>query len=280
MKFGVSTLVLVNHPITEATGILVDLGFRIIELFCDSPSFHPDRLRDNEIDALLELKEKFGLTYYLHAPIEGLNPADNDPLIYEETLRLYRRSIEVSRRLSCSGVVLHPGHLAHPDASKDEGIRNSIQLMQSVLETAEKNRALLLIENTGTRDTKLFHQVSDFSRFVHFFPLDYVYGVMDVGHAMIQGFDLIEIANRLGERLVHLHLHDNWGTKDGHLPPGKGVIKIKALLEELVSRQWKGTGIIEIHGTEHYERDLRDSMEFLGEGDLLKNAAHASHRSG
>jgi hypothetical protein len=41
------------------------------------------------------------------------------------------------------------------------------------------------------------------------------------------------------------------------------VIKIKALLEELRNRQWKGTGIIEIHGSEHYERDLRDSVEFL-----------------
>jgi sugar phosphate isomerase/epimerase len=263
MKFGVSTLVLVDRPITEATGILVDLGFRIIELFCDSPSFHPDRLRDGEIDTLLELKEKFGLTYYLHAPIEGLNPADSHPLIYKETLRLYRHSIEVSHRLLCSGVVLHPGHVVHPDASKDEALRNSIQLMQSILETAEKNRVLLLIENTGTKDTKLFHRVSDFSSFVHFFPLNCVRGLMDVGHAVIQGFDLIEMVNGLGERLVHLHLHDNCGTKDRHLPLGRGVIRIKALLEELKNRQWQGTGIIEIYGTEHYERDLRDSMEFL-----------------
>jgi len=263
MKFGVSTLVLVNRPITEATGVLVDLGFRVIELFCDSPSFHPDRLRDGEIDTLLELKEKFGLTYYLHAPIEGINPADKDPLIHKETLRLYRSSIEVSHRLSCSGVIFHPGHLAQPDASKDEGFRNSIQLMQSVLETAEKHRVLLLIENSGTKDTKLFHQVSDFATFVHFFPVNYVYGLMDVGHAMIQGFDLIEMANVLGERLVHLHLHDNCGAKDEHLPLGRGVIKIRALLEALNNRQWKGTGIIEIYGTEHYERDLRDSMEFL-----------------
>ncbi len=264
MKFGVSTLILVNRPITEATGTLVDLGFRIIELFCDSHSFHPDRLRDGEIDDLLELKEKFGLTYYLHAPIEGLNPADNNPSIYDETLRLYRRSIEVSHRLLCSGVVLHPGYLTHPDASKEEGFRNSIQLMESVLETAEKNHVLLLIENSGTKETKLFHQASDFSSFVHFFPLNYVHGLIDVGHAMIQGFDLIEMANVLGERLVHLHLHDNCGAKDEHLPLGRGVIKIRALLEALKNRQWRGTGIIEIYGTEHYERDLRDSMEFLG----------------
>lgn len=263
MNFGVSSLILINRPVTEATRILVDLGFRIIELFCDSPSFHPDRLRDNEIDNLLELKEKFGLTYYLHAPIEGLNPADNHPHVYEETLRLYRRSVEVSHRLFCSGVVLHPGYLTHPDASKEEGFRNSIQLIQSVLETAETNGVLLLIENTGIKDSTLFHQISDFSNFVHFFPSNLVKGLMDVGHAELQGFDLIETANCLGERLVHLHLHDNSGTEDGHLPLGKGVIKIKELLEELKNRQWKGTGIIEIYGSENYERDLKDCIEFV-----------------
>jgi len=263
INIGVSTLVLLNHPITEATRALVNLGFRIIELFCDSPSFHPDRMRGDEIGQLLELKKKSGLTYYLHAPIEGLNPADSYPPIYEETLRLYRRSVEVSDQLLCSGVVLHPGHLPHPEASREDAFRNSTQLIQSVLGTAEKNHVPLLIENTGTKETTLFRQVPDFCSFVHFFSEELVNGLMDVGHAELQGLDLIEMVNGLGKRLVHLHLHDNSGKKDGHLPLGRGVIKIKALLKALKSLQWKGTGIIEIYGCEQYERDLEECMEFL-----------------
>jgi sugar phosphate isomerase/epimerase len=269
---GVSTLIFLNRPITEATRALVDLGFRVIELFCDSPSFHPDRLRDDEIGNLLDLKKKFGLTYYFHAPIEGLNPADHYPPIYEETLRLYQRSIEISHRLLCSGIVLHPGHLPHPEASQEEGFRNSIRLIQSVLETVEKNHVPLLIENTGTKETTLFHKVSDFSRLIHFFSVKHVNGLMDVGHAELEGFDLIEMVNCLGKRLVHLHLHDNSGTKDEHLPLGRGVIKLKALLEALRNRQWKGTAIIEIYGSEQCERDLEDCMEFLTERSCHKKA--------
>lgn len=263
MKVGVSTLILSHRSITEATKILVDLGFRIVELFCDSPTFHPDRLRDEEIDLLLDWKETYGLTYYLHAPIEGLNPADSHPRVTSETLRLYQRSVEISQRLSCSGVVLHPGHLTRPDASREEGIRNSIRLIQSVLETGEGKGGLFLIENIGMKDATLFRRVPDFSDFIHFFSSEQVKGLIDVGHAALQGFDLIETAHCLGERLVHLHLHDNSGTEDGHLPLGRGVVKIKEFLDALKKRQWKGTGIIEIYGGEDFRRALKESVQFL-----------------
>ncbi|MBE0461621.1 MAG: sugar phosphate isomerase/epimerase, partial [Candidatus Aminicenantes bacterium] len=138
--------------------------------------------------------------------------------------------IKVSQRLSCSGVVLHPGHLTRPVASRKEGIRNSIRLIQSVLEAGEGKGGLILIENIGMKDSTLFRRVQDFSDFIHFFPSERVKGLIDVGHAALQGFDLIEAARSLGERLVHLHLHDNSGTEDGHLPLGRGVIKIKELV--------------------------------------------------
>jgi sugar phosphate isomerase/epimerase len=270
MKVGVSTLTLLHRPIAEATKSLVDLGFRIIELFCDSPAFHPDRLKDEEIDILLGWKETYGLTYFLHAPIVGLNPADNDRRIAAETLRLYRRSIEVSERLSCSGVVLHPGHLARPDAPREEGIQNSIRLIRSVLETGEGTGGLLLIENIGMKDSTLFRRARDFSDFIHFFPSEQVKGLIDVGHAALQGFDLIETARSLEERLVHLHLHDNSGTEDGHLPLGRGVIKIKEFIDTLKRQQWEGTGIIEIYGGEDYQRGLKESMQFLNFGSTAR----------
>lgn len=263
MKVGVSTLTLFHRPIVEATKSLVDLGFRIIELFCDSPAFHPDRLKEVDIDLLLHWKETYGLTYFLHAPIEGLNPAESDPGVAAETLRLYRRSIEVSGRLSCSGVVLHPGHLALPGGSREEGIQNSTRLFRSVLETGEGRGGPLLIENVGMKGATLFRRARDFSDFIHFFPSGQVKGLIDVGHAALQGFDLFDAAHCLGDRLVHLHLHDNSGTEDGHLPLGRGVIKIREFLDALEKQKWKGTGIIEIYGEGDYQRTLKESVQFL-----------------
>jgi sugar phosphate isomerase/epimerase len=36
---------------------------------------------------------------------------------------------------------------------------------------------------------------------------------------------------RLGSRIVHLHVHDNAGDDDRHLPPGQGNIDFQELCE-------------------------------------------------
>jgi sugar phosphate isomerase/epimerase len=53
---------------------------------------------------------------------------------------------------------------------------------------------------------------------------------LDVGHA--HAFSPLEPrvwVERLGPRIVHLHVHDNAGDDDRHLPPGQGSIDFAGL---------------------------------------------------
>jgi len=42
---------------------------------------------------------------------------------------------------------------------------------------------------------------------------------LDVGHCHCSGGDVVEMARKLGNRILALHVHDNDGTDDHHMPP-------------------------------------------------------------
>jgi hypothetical protein len=73
----------------------------------------------------------------------------------------------------------------------------------------------------------------------------------DVGHLNMQrksGFeekDLIAESKNIAPFVKHVHLTDNFGYNDSHLPPGMGNVPFKGILEELEKKGFKGKGVVE-----------------------------------
>lgn len=103
----------------------------------------------------------------------------------------------------------------------------------------------------------------------------YAHTTVDLSHAAIAGDDVVEMADRLGERLHHVHLTDGSGSaKDEHLVPGRGAMGADRFLRHLAE-----TGFGETHGgdivleintrrcgsPEEREDDLRESLAFARE---------------
>jgi sugar phosphate isomerase/epimerase len=99
----------------------------------------------------------------------------------------------------------------------------------------------------------------------------YANTTIDLSHAAIAASDPIEMAERLGERLRHVHLTDGSGSaKDEHLVPGRGVMNARAFLRRLTRVGFAGEVVVEINTRRcgsHAEReaDLRESLEFARE---------------
>jgi sugar phosphate isomerase/epimerase len=73
----------------------------------------------------------------------------------------------------------------------------------------------------------------------------------DVGHINLLrkgGFteaDIIEETKRIAPVVKHVHLADNFGYQEAHLPPGMGGVPIKPMLEELEKAGFRGRAIVE-----------------------------------
>ena len=96
----------------------------------------------------------------------------------------------------------------------------------------------------------------------------YANTTIDLSHAAIAKSDPVEMAERLGDRLRHIHLTDGTGSaKDEHLVPGRGSIGAEAFLAHAASSGFAGDVVVEINtrkctNREERERDLRESLEF------------------
>jgi sugar phosphate isomerase/epimerase len=69
---------------------------------------------------------------------------------------------------------------------------------------------------------------------------------LDVGHAHTMG--LLQEFMDLKHRLVNLHVHDNRGDYDAHLPIGDGTVDFRLVVDELAG--YGGRFVIESRGLE------------------------------
>jgi sugar phosphate isomerase/epimerase len=85
---------------------------------------------------------------------------------------------------------------------------------------------------------------------------------LDVGHAFIEGGmgKIKAYLTRFNDRLSHLHIHDNHGELDEHLPLGAGSIDFKKVVRWLNEIEYNKTITFEVF-TSH--KDAARSREYF-----------------
>jgi len=92
-------------------------------------------------------------------------------------------------------------------------------------------------------------------------PSDHEYAntTIDLSHAAIARTSVIDMADRLGDRLRHIHLTDGTGSaKDEHLVPGRGSQPVGELLEHLAATGFEGHIVVEINTRKARDRNARE----------------------
>ena len=69
---------------------------------------------------------------------------------------------------------------------------------------------------------------------------------LDIAHAQVRGNRTHEFLTVFGERLAHVHLSDNSGRADDHLPLGAGRLDWKRLIRALKRTGYDGTITLEV----------------------------------
>lgn len=97
---------------------------------------------------------------------------------------------------------------------------------------------------------------------------DFRHFTLDLSHTAVSQNDAMEMAERMGDRLAHIHIADGIGTaRDEHLVPGRGDQPCAELLESLAARSFAGTVVVEINtrradSRAEREADLAEALAF------------------
>ncbi len=147
------------------------------------------------------------------------------------------RDIAICHWLGCRYLVLHPTMPYGWDREDDPAVvyRMNVALLQRLLPHAVAYDVTLCLENMPFKALSLA-TVKKTVAVVDEVHHENVGVCLDTGHAIIQNEACGEMVRFIGKRLKVLHIHDNNGVDDGHMPPLTGVIDwedFKAALREI-----------------------------------------------
>lgn len=167
----------------------------------------------------------------LHAPFADLNLASEKyPTLRDLSFNSCIAWIHTAKRIGCRYIVIHPNN-STVICNRSEVKRRICDSLQALAEISGKAGILLLAENVGICEQQLFDQ-DEYIWLIRSIPN--LFALLDTGHAFINKWDIPSTARSLSEKLISLHIHDNHGEKDEHLPVGIGIIDWISLWDELV----------------------------------------------
>lgn len=193
-----------------------------IELFIGSHSIdkvNGDRLREirDTVDA--------GCSVSLHGPFMDLSPGATDSTISSATFNRFMQTLSYAGILGAGTVVFHSGYDNRNNGGRIEPwLGNSVTMWKRVMGEAENSGIRVAIENVyDSQPDHLLHLAELVNH--ELFGL-----CLDVGHREIySGLPVGAWLDKMQARLFELHLHDNNGGMDEHLPPGEGVVDFAAI---------------------------------------------------
>lgn len=199
-----------------------------------------------------ELAEQ-GLTTCLHAPFNGFDPGSSKSRVRKKADQLCRQSLDLAEALGAKRIVFHPGLRYGSTAGQQaKWLRNSLNFWPEYLQQAQQIGTVVCVENiyeTSPEPLLELLQGIDSEVFGHCF---------DIGHwNMFHSGSLVDWLNKMAPNLKHLHLHDNHGEKDQHLPIGHGSIGFSALFNWLKNSGLEPTMTLEAHKLPDLELSLK-----------------------
>jgi sugar phosphate isomerase/epimerase len=170
------------------------------------------------------------------------------------------RSAEMAAAVGADVVVVHPPFRWQRDYARG--------FVQGIAELEERTGIGFAVENmfpwraSARREMQVYVPGWDPSL------ESYSNTTIDLSHSAVSRSDPVDMAQRLGSRLRHIHLTDGTGSaKDEHLVPGRGSQPVAELLEHLAAVGFTGHIVLEINtrragGRELRELDLIEALAF------------------
>ncbi|MDT5345699.1 MAG: hypothetical protein QOE52_4883, partial [Mycobacterium sp.] len=246
-----------------------ELGYDGVELMVWGESISQD------IDAVAKLSRRYRIPVLsVHAPcllisqrVWGANPISK-----------LDRSVRAAEKLGAQTVVVHPPfrwqrryvegfseQVAELEASSDVlvAVENMFPFRADRLFGAGQT-----IERMRRRGGGPGPGISAFAPSYDPLDGDHAHYTLDLSHTATAGTDALDMAERMGSGLVHLHLCDGTGLPaDEHLAPGRGTQPAVEVCETLAAGDFAGHVVLEVSTSgarSVHEREgvLTESLQF------------------
>jgi sugar phosphate isomerase/epimerase len=222
------------------------LGFDFAEISIEGPKAFPENLRRNKAKILQALKKYrmfiVGHTMWwndMGSPYEHVR---------QGWVRESEKAIDIASELGIKLVNFHfdsvPSMLMKESRTRKKILDNYVKSLNELVAYGKGRGVGVMLENGAS--SKDFSDVATY-RYV----VDKVKGLgvhLDVGHAFIHGGmkNVLKFISTFKKRIVHVHIHDNYGKRDDHLPLGVARIEYESVIKALKKIGYRNTITFEV----------------------------------
>jgi sugar phosphate isomerase/epimerase len=237
---ALSTSSVFPDRVPDAFEIAARLGYDGVEVMVSTDAVSQD------VAALQRLADYHGMPVLaLHAPcllvtqrVWGLEPWGK--LV---------KSKEAAEALGARVVVVHPPFRWQRDYARD--------FTEGLARMSEESDVVFAVENMYPLRAR-GAEVAPYAPHWNPLQMDAPHVTLDLSHTAVSGSDAIAMAEKLGDRLIHVHMADGSGlAKDEHLVPGRGTQPCAPLLQKLAAEPYAGTVVLEVNTRRAVSRDAR-----------------------
>ena len=241
MKIGASTLAIANEKFGENLGYYEDLGLEYIEIVNQYPN----------IDEYDDVLNSFNFKYTVHSPIMDINIASLNEAIRQTSVNEIKKSMDLATKIDADLVVVHPGNVPFMGRGLEDLIYEIGK--KSIIELNEYGQDIGVIpavENMPDFEGAMHKDIYVLSEMLE--SIDTAM-TLDVGHANTLGYAPNEM---YFSSIKHIHMSNNFGDDDTHLPLNEGSIDFKEVIDLFESKNYKGIYMLEVTSNDSVEKSL------------------------
>jgi sugar phosphate isomerase/epimerase len=214
----------------------------------------------DEVEELAGLLRESAIHLTVHGPVHDLNPGSLDVIVRDYTRHCYFKTLAVCHALGAKALVLHLGlNPLLPEGALDEWLDTSVKTWEPIVDMAEQMGLTIRLENMFVPTPRFLVSLKERLK------SEALKMCFDVGHFTIfSNTSLKHWLDEIGDYIEEVHLSDNQGVEDVHLPLGRGKVDFRGLFDELSARNILPQFTIEMH-SDMFESSLKylDRNEFL-----------------
>lgn len=198
-----------------------------------------------------------GLKITFHAPFMDLRPGALDDKIRRTTVDRIKQVFDLAPCFNPIKIVCHASFDERYYVFGDDlWLESSVKTWKEFIALAGDMDTVIALENVYEKDPvilrRLFETLSS----------ERICFCFDTGHFNVFSYEPLHVwLKELGKYLGHVHLHDNFGKNDEHLPVGCGTFPFAEFFRSLQKMQTAPTVTLEAHHPDNLWKSLNNIQD-------------------
>lgn len=239
------------------------LGFDFLEFSLEEPFAMPEFFSKNK-QRILKLLDEHAMFATAHAPLTTVLASDFKEVRtgWMKVIENYMRALKV---LKVRKMNFHTFHVIHSIKNEDNAemqfLLNLDKTLDELIGLGNNYGMKIVVENTmepwGYGEVKYFKHLLDKTPNL---------GMnLDIAHAFLTGGmqNIEKYIKSSSTRIEHVHMHDNHGKNDEHLPIGRGSIDWKLVVRLLKGINYDKTITFEVFTSKKDAAESREKIRKL-----------------